>query len=107
MDGVGRTNKPRAEANERASERAEIIGRRDEDDDDDDEDISDDEVRRGWSSVHCEGGLSRFIREQLNERGPLLYPYNLYNWREILREETHFRICFRKRVGGQWICLAF
>ena len=104
MDGWSGEDKQAAGRSERTSERAEIIGRRDEDDDDEDEDISDDEVRRGWSSVHCEGGLSRFIRKQLNERGPLLYPYNL---RDILREETHFRICFRKGVGGQWICLAF
>ena len=61
MDGVGRTNKPRAEANERA----EIIGRRDEDEDD--EDISDDEVR-GARSVPCdEGGLSRTNRKQLHK----------------------------------------
>ena len=98
MEWGGQTSR----GQKRTSERAEIIGRRDEDDDD--EDISDDEVRVGWSSVHCEGGLSRFIRKQLNEHVPLLYPHNL---REILREETHFRICFRKGVGGQWICLAF
>ena len=70
VDGWSGEDKQAAGRSERTSERAEIIGRRDEDDDDDDdEDISDDEVRVGWPSVHCEGGLSRFNRKQLNERG--------------------------------------